>query len=191
METDDITGLVDGNLKLYEHILHGVEGLFGASEKVERAEFKKILDVLEVQHNYPGLAMFVYTEKVLGSDKENFEKSIRDEGYAGFSIYPPTERNEYFPIKYVYPEEENRSLLGFDVQTSPVRYAAALNSAKTGELQTTEKILFLQDGRGGFAKGLTIYKGGGCSGNRGGEAEKSRGRSHCHNRRGNIFYGNF
>lgn len=111
---------VQQRLAAYSGILYGARGLFAASNEVTRDEFRRYADITGQAGHHPGMHTFSFISYVAPHEKARFEKKVRDDvsvnivGYPGFAIFPPGERDGYFPIEYIVPENIYINLLGMD-----------------------------------------------------------------------------
>jgi PAS domain S-box-containing protein len=159
IETERAVGLIKEGIKEYTSLLYGIQGFWGASQPVERNEFRQYLETLDINVNYPGLYLVGFTERVIDKDKIAFVKNIQKEGYADFTIYPESDKDEYMVVKYLYPEK--KEVLGFDVTSDLTRWEAQKKAIENGKEQLTERISLLNENKDpGFGMVLPIYRKG-------------------------------
>ncbi|HEY2931032.1 MAG TPA: PAS domain S-box protein [Acidobacteriota bacterium] len=140
---------IDQRLMVYAEILRGAQGLFAASNSVERDEWAQYLNVLGLNQRYPGLAEVGFVSRVPERELQAFEKAARNPDRSGvspdFTVRPKGNRAEYFPIKYVEPFTANKILLGFDIASEPTRRAAAERARDAGSPIISGGINLVQD----------------------------------------------
>lgn len=157
---------ISRRIQAYVDILLGARGLFASQETVTRADWKRYVASLDIQRRYPGVRDIVFVRYVPRHEKENFEKRVRTdtsltpEGYPDFSIYPPSERDAYYPIEYVEPSSPMPPQFGFDVGSDLTRLAALERARDTGEPTATGKITPFPQKAVGFAIRVPVYRAG-------------------------------
>ena len=144
-------------------VIESIGGLYAASVKVERDEFREFVrGPLSRHHEIQALS---WNERVNHSERRQFEDSVRQEGYPDFRFigWRPDgqrvvaiERPEYIVVTYVEPYENNQAAMGFDVASDPARLAALERARDTGELITTARITLVQETSNQF--GFLILK---------------------------------
>lgn len=146
------------------NFLYSLGGLYSASNSVERNEFKAFGEGSEVSKNLPGVYAIEFVEKVSVERKEDFIQEIRNdfsikpEGYPEFNIYPEEKKEEYFALKYFFPEDLGNSILGFDYSTENNRKRAMEEALKRNSPVVTEKIKIIGSDKDAFVVLLPIYK---------------------------------
>ncbi|GEM_PF-1321173 len=88
-----------------------------------------------------GVQAVEWVQRVMGSEREKFVESIRQQGRSDFEIRAlqpdgtlkrAENREVLFPITYVYPKESSSFACGLDLQTFPLRREALKQSRQTG-----------------------------------------------------------
>lgn len=156
------------HIQTYINALQASESLFAASESVERDEWKKFVDSLNLQKLYPGINGMGFIRYVPQSKKVDYEQQVRRDtsvdkkGYPDFAIKPAGTRPEYFVIEYIEPLQLNRAAFGFDIGSEPVRRAAVKRARDTGEPAATGQIVLVQDAtrQPGLLIMLPVYRQG-------------------------------
>src|SRR5215831_20722263 len=120
-DVGDARDSIERRLQAYADVLHGVRGLFIASESVNREAFRRYVSSLEVDRRYPGIQVVAFNRRVPGEQKRDYEIVVRGDtsvdpkGYLNFAIKPPGDRPEYFPVEYLEPMAGNEEAFGLDV----------------------------------------------------------------------------
>jgi diguanylate cyclase (GGDEF)-like protein/PAS domain S-box-containing protein len=110
-------------------LLTGLGGLFDASERLDRDEFRQYLDGFDIAQRYRGVRQVSLARQVRGSERAAFEDRMRQDrsldtrGQAAFAIHPPGERDQYLVVAYLEPLVGNERALGFDLYSDPARGA--------------------------------------------------------------------
>jgi PAS domain S-box-containing protein len=147
-------------LDYHVEVQKSVVSLFAASNTVSRKQF--IAFVAEPISNYPALQSIGWAPRVGAAERAAFEQSVRDEGYAGFTIREPGvgrqlvtagPRKEYFPVDYFSPSIGNEQIIGLDLGAGAVRAQTLEGARDTGLPVASEPLKLL---RGDGAKLATL-----------------------------------
>jgi diguanylate cyclase (GGDEF)-like protein/PAS domain S-box-containing protein len=128
----------------YTELLYGLQGLFGAVKDVNRAAFRRYVDMSDIANRYPGTLAFSFIREVPLHKKETYEemvrrdRSVHPDGYPDFAIRPDEIKPAYWVIEYVAPAEDTRAL-GRDISSSPSLYAAGLRARDSGQPATAAR----------------------------------------------------
>ncbi|SMF56772.1 CHASE domain-containing protein [Pseudogulbenkiania subflava] len=145
-----VTELVSGfehRMVVQAQILRGVAGLFAASAAVDRDEFRRYVQGLELPRYYPGITGIGYVA------------AMRAQGFADYDIRPPGPRDPYTAVIYVEPFDwRNQGALGFDMSLEPTRFAVARRAADEGRLLMTGKLTLLQETRQDAQPGVLLFQ---------------------------------
>jgi diguanylate cyclase (GGDEF)-like protein/PAS domain S-box-containing protein len=138
-------------------LLLGVQGLFIASERVDRKQFQRYYNNLRGQLRLPGIRALHFTRKVPDAEKDAFVASVRHDrslsakGFPHFAIHPESAVAEHFIIEYIEPFEENQRAFGLDAISQAVNresFLAARDSGKTSITQPFQLVQTVQGERG-------------------------------------------
>lgn len=146
------------------NILYGFKGLFSASKSVERNEFLAYAESLNLAEQYPGVFSLSYVELVGKKELADWTKTIKNDdsivagGYPNFKIFPEQDREKYAVVKYVYPEKENASTLGFDCFSDAARKLAMDYATKNYAPAMTSQVTLVANSRPAFIVFLPVYK---------------------------------
>ena len=109
-------------------LLNGLSSLFAVSDDVSRAEFYSFVDELKVSENYPAIAAVGFWKKVPANEAAKFvvdintDTSYKQSGYHLATIFPTSSEAVYYPLTYIYPEDESYAqLIGYNPYTNPIR----------------------------------------------------------------------
>ncbi len=140
-----VPGLIEARLEVNLQILRGVAGMFAASEKIDRAEFKIYADTVMVQNS--DLLGLSFAQVVPNAVKDKFTTAVQRTGLLDFNIRPEGTRNIYTPVLYIEPQSDaNLRALGYDLYSNSVRKVALDSARDSGQEAITSKILLVQDG---------------------------------------------
>ncbi len=125
---------IDGHID----VLRAIEGLFVASERVERQEFGAFAAAVMARN--PGFKALEWAPRVPGAHRAAYEATMRQEGHTRFELTEQDDqgrrrraapREEYFPVHYLEPHRGNETVLGFDLSSEPIRRQALERSRDT------------------------------------------------------------
>lgn len=145
-------------------ILRGGLGLFAASEGVTRDEWKRYVGALDLQR-YPGIQGMGFIRYLAASDKKKFElemRSLASESSSGLGIFPPGERDVYYPVEYFEAIEPGLKILGLDHGAYSVGRGALERARDSGQPTASARLVSLIDQANGarFMIVLPVYRKG-------------------------------
>ncbi len=159
---------LERNVRRSESALISLTGLFSASDKISREQFKSFLSV--VLSDQVGIQALEWIPRVSDGDRLAFEKAAERDGLSGFSfrqvidgeMKPATMREEYFPVYFVEPLAGNKKALGFDLASNNVRKAALDRARDTGSAVSSARITLVQETakQAGVLVFLPMYRDG-------------------------------
>jgi CHASE1-domain containing sensor protein len=152
-------------LETYITMLLGARGLFAGSQAVEREEFRRFVENLEVERRSPGVLGIGYASRVTPEEQAALESSIRKAGFPDFRIWPEGPRDAYYPILYLEPlDRRNRAALGYDMYSDPVRREAMARARDSGLPAASNRVTLVQEleliQQPGFLIYVPVYEGG-------------------------------
>lgn len=146
----------------YEDAILGGAGLFYASEKVNRQEWRDYVNALDVVNRYPGINGIGYIDRVAAKDIEAYLEGERKTGVPDFHSHPEVDHDTYYVINYIEPVEINGPAVGLNIAFEENRRNAAELAMRTGKSAITQRILLVQDAEQtpGFLLLYPIYSSG-------------------------------
>jgi signal transduction histidine kinase len=167
----DAVAVIDERIQFYSDILYGLRALFASQGPVNRLQFHRFVQSLDLKQRFPGFDVVNYAVYVRGEDKRRFEESVRNDtsldprGYPDFRITPAGNRNEYYVLAYVEPMAGFEFAFGRDMGANPdvaEPVVGVLESARdSGRLTASGKpIRIKRDNRDyvGLAMRLAVYR---------------------------------
>jgi PAS domain S-box-containing protein len=143
---NDHIGVLHERIQVYQTFLHGVAGLFNASDSVKRKDFHDYVEPLHLSMRYPGVIGVSFSPLLPNTAKDSHIAAVRRSGIPNYSIKPDGQRDFYTPIMYIEPlSDSNLNALGYDTYADPVRRAAMERARDSGEEAITEKMTLVQD----------------------------------------------
>ncbi|WP_159820535.1 sensor domain-containing diguanylate cyclase [Colwellia sp. 20A7] len=157
-ETDKSLLNIQKQMETYQQVLRGIKGLFLASDKVNRNEFKVYTEELALEQNYPGILGVGFALSIAPDERADHIASIRAEGFPDYVMSPKGEREEYTSIVYLEPfSGNNLNAFGFDMYSEKVRRAAMDKSRVSNKLALSGKVSLVQDVERGPISGVLLY----------------------------------
>lgn len=149
----------------YEQVLRGGAGLFAASQKVDRAEWKAYIASLDIQERYPGMQGIGFAPWIPSGHKDAHVRLVRADGFPAYDIQPPGNREHYTPITYLEPfSGRNLRAFGYDMFSEHKRRDAMERARDTGTPTLSGKVLLVQETEENIQAGtllfLPVYKNG-------------------------------
>lgn len=164
-QVEKLTFDIFHQLDTYSGLLRAGVGLFYASEEVDRDEWRRFVQTLEVERFYPGIQGIGYARYVRADEKAAFEASIRAEGFDGFAISPDGERPVYTPVTFLEPFTwRNKRAFGYDMFSEPARQQAMTRARDSGDAHISGHVILVQetdqDVQAGFLMYVPVYDRG-------------------------------
>jgi signal transduction histidine kinase len=151
-------GVLTDRMRDYERRLQGAAGLFAASGAVTRAEWRAYVQHMESNNDLPGTQGTGYVAIVPLRQKTAHEQAVRAEGFPGYTIYPPGNRDPLTSILYIEPfSGRNLRAFGYDMYAEPVRRAAMDLARDTGKPALSGKVVLVQDSDAEVQPGFLMY----------------------------------
>jgi signal transduction histidine kinase/CheY-like chemotaxis protein/integral membrane sensor domain MASE1 len=167
-ECAEITERIERRMDLYEAGLRGAQALFKVEQEPSREQFRDFADGLDLPRNFPGVLGLGYTAWLPGGQREALEERVRrQEHWDSFHIWgdpgSPHVRPTSAVVLYLEPSlGVNQRAFGYDMMSEPIRRAALLEAARTGEPVLSAKVVLVQDapsvGQPGFLLYFPIYR---------------------------------
>ncbi|WP_313952242.1 CHASE domain-containing protein [Accumulibacter sp.] len=155
-------------LDAYEGVLRGLQGFFAGSTEVDRDEFQRYIQRLDLEVRLPGVQVIGFARRVPASRRAAYIDAVRSDrrlepqGYPAFSIRPPDERPEYLVTEYTEPMKGNEAAFGFDLFSEDERRLAAEHARASGAPAATAPVKLVQEtgSQASFLLMLPLYRNG-------------------------------
>ncbi len=166
---EQVTQAITNRIRGYEQVLKGAGGLFAASEKVKREEWREYVQSLDFEQRFPGIRGLGFIAHVPHSELERFVQTSRADGYPDYAARVgalpstvPATNDVHYLIEFIEPMNGNLRSLGFDIASDPVRRAGAEHARDSGDAALTGKIRLIQseDDLPGVLLLLPVYRNG-------------------------------
>lgn len=129
---------------------------------VSGGEFQQFVGFLS---RNPVIQAWEWIPAILEEDRDRFSQESRQTGVPDFGIWQKggdgkkiaaSGRQVYYPVLYVAPAAGNERVLGYDLGSEPVRYAAIETAERTGAVTGTDPITLVQETAS--QKGMLVYR---------------------------------
>lgn len=151
---------IEQRIAAYEQVLRGVQGLFAASGKVKRGEFKTYVDSLQLGADFAGIEAIGFLQWVPHAEKAQHIAAQQEQGLAQYQIRPEGEREFYAPvIQLELFAGRNHLMFGLDPYAEPLRRAAMEQARDSGDATITSKLELLleADAQAGSQPGFVMF----------------------------------
>jgi PAS domain S-box-containing protein len=136
-------------LETYEHALWSGAALVNATGNIERPQWDKYIESLDLNKRYPGMLGMGYIERVTPTGLPEFIAREQRDHFANFTLKKVpggnVQANDHLIIRYVLPADKNHKAIGLDIGSEINRRTAAINAAYKNEAQITSSISLVQD----------------------------------------------
>ena len=164
----DTTTAIGERLRTHAEVLVSMQGLYASIGRVDRAQFRRYIDVLDLARRYPGFQALQSLRRVGPEGLDDFVAEVRGDtsvdagGQPDFTMRPPGKRPSYNIVEFVEPMRGNEGALGFDAGANPIQLDSLRRSAETGRIVATPPVKLVQDTSGGlgFVLRAPIYRTG-------------------------------
>ena len=164
----DISTAIGERLRTHAEVLVSMQGLYASIGRVDRAQFRRYIDVLDLARRYPGFQALQSLRRVGPEGLDGFVAEVRGDtsvdagGQPEFTVRPPGKRASYNIVEFVEPTRGNEDALGFDAGANPVQLDSLRRAAETGRIVATPPVKLVQDTSGGlgFVLRAPIYRTG-------------------------------
>ena len=163
---DAITIKIEERLTAYALMLQGGQGLFAASDSVERDEWRAYFETIRADRTVPGYEGIGFSLLIAAEDLTAHEASVRAEGFPDYRVTPPGPREVYSSIVYLEPfRGRNLLAFGYDMFSEPVRHRAMAKARDTGLPALSGKVTLVQEGaaervQAGALMYVPVYRNG-------------------------------
>ena len=129
----------------YGQVLTGAAAYFETEHKITSEDWGRYVASLSISDRMPGIKGLGFIAPVEKSDLPEFLADISQEGRPDFRVYPETDLDTAFVIKYIEPVADNLAAVGLDIAFEDNRRQAAIRARDTNSLQLTRRIQLVQD----------------------------------------------
>jgi diguanylate cyclase (GGDEF)-like protein len=162
----ELVNNLDQRMQTYIQVLYGAQGLFASSESVAPEEFRTYLAGQALNLHFPGIHGVGFLRMVRHEQLDIYQANVRRRYLPDFHVTPPGVRDWYALVSYLEPlNDSNRSALGFDSASEPLRRAALERARDSGLPAMSGRIRLVQEGvekteQAGVLVVLPVYRHG-------------------------------
>ena len=142
-----VEGEVTGRLENARHALRGASGLYAASQRVDRDEFRRYVMSRDLNREFPGMRGLGFVQRVERTDLTAFVAAERADAAPQFAIRQLVDKNYQvlFVAKFIEPAANNQGAQGLDIGSEPLRRSGIQQAINTGAATVTGAITLVQD----------------------------------------------
>lgn len=142
-----------------EQLVTSGTAFVNASTDVQQRDWQTFTETLMLDKNYPGIQSFGIARVLPASDISAFKIWMQAQGVRDFTIYPAGERQRYAVVSHIQPFTTlNRSVLGYDLLSDPMRRQTSLRAASLAQSALTPAVTLVQDLSGSAEPGLILLQ---------------------------------
>jgi CHASE1-domain containing sensor protein len=160
---------IEHGIEAYLETLYHVRSGFDASSFVDRDEFRTLVSRSLARN--PGIVALEWVPRISAQERDAMEAVAREEVSQDFvfgdkpaegGMTAAAQREVYFPIYYVEPQEAFLSVLGFDLAARPDYLATLMKAARTNTPVVSSRLQLFQSEKGTYSVfvALPIYQKG-------------------------------
>ncbi len=134
-------------------VVNMVVANFAIHPDTSRRDFDRLVEI--TLRDAPDITFqaLEWIPRISHADRGRYEAGVRAEGFDDFTIrqrsggdqmVTAAERDEYFPVHFVYPFAANKDAFGFDLGSNPIRLAALQQARDTGKTVVSAEINLVQ-----------------------------------------------
>lgn len=154
----DTASRIEQRVMTYEQMLRGVQGMFSIVGISEREMLESYVAALQPDANFSGIQAIGIVENVAADRLGEHLGAMRRLGFVDYEIQPDGQREAYAPIVQREPNiGVNRSRLGFDTWSDPVRREAMEKARDSGLPVISGKVQLSVDSGAGAPPGFIMY----------------------------------
>ncbi|MBC7940812.1 MAG: CHASE domain-containing protein [Chitinophagaceae bacterium] len=159
-----VAQIVESRVRQPIYGLRGAGGVYAASNKVHRREFRAYVDSRDLPQEFPGVRGFGFIQRVPRSALPAFVAAERADEAPQFAVreLETLGQDDLYVIKYIEPYAPNAEALGLDIGSEMIRRDAAERAVATGLPTLTAAIALVQDRRhsAGFLLFVPVFRHG-------------------------------
>ncbi len=152
-----LASLVQLRLTSYAVTQRGGASLFAALDFPTTQQWHSYTEGLQLSEQFPALLGLGFAAYADQSQLMRLQLRIRESGGGLLDVRPRGVRQQYGPILYLEPRTPaNRSAIGYDMYSDPVRREAMQSAMVSGKVQLSPPVTLVQDS-GAQGLGMLMY----------------------------------
>lgn len=135
--------VISERFKTYRRAIDNTRGLFLASERVDRQEFRSFVEGMNLKKDYPGIRAIFYIEALAPERRKQHVDKVKAEGFPEYDVWPRREEELAFPVVFIEPfDAVNRKLFGFDFISEPDQKKLLDRAVLNGSIVSSDFLKF-------------------------------------------------
>jgi PAS domain S-box-containing protein len=156
-ETQDVADLLQQRMVNFELLAGGGISLFASVTRPTPQQWLGYVEGMELSRRFPSISGLGFSGYLRQSRVEDLKQEWRQAGWGLLDVRPHGDRESLGVILYLEPQTaENRSVIGYDMYSEPVRRGAMRKAMESGKPSLSGPVHLLQDRSPGDA-GLLLY----------------------------------
>ncbi|MEI8043908.1 MAG: CHASE domain-containing protein, partial [Verrucomicrobiota bacterium] len=132
--------------------------LFDASDSIEREEWQRFVQGLEIAEQLPGIQGIGFAQWIPRAQLAEHVAEIRRQGFPDYHVRPAGDREAYSSIIYLEPfTNRNLRAFGYDMFSEPVRRAAMERARDEHHPALSGKVVLVQENGEDVQAGALMY----------------------------------
>ena len=145
-KVEAIQSQIENKLEFYESVLYQTRAYLLNNPNVTQKQFAEYVRNVSLIDRFPGIQGLSLTLKVKESELKKFK------------VWPTHERNDYFSIVYLEPNDwRNQRAIGYDMFSEPNRREAMERAWFTGKPSVTRRLTLVQETDKNKQPGLLMF----------------------------------
>ncbi|HEY0832485.1 MAG TPA: EAL domain-containing protein [Azospirillum sp.] len=162
---NEVHAAIEQRMLAYAQVMRSAAAMLQAAPSVSREDWDSFIRSLELERHYPGIPAVAFARYVQDAEVDALVREVRADGVAEFAVRPPGRRDTYVVNTFTAPFDAlNRTALGFDMLSEPVRRTAIEKALESGQPAITSKLTLMIDQHGApqpaFIMYLPVFKRG-------------------------------
>ncbi len=164
--TDNLYNSVHAQLDNYITFINSARRAFTIQDDFDRADWISYFDIINSISTFEGISSVAYVSVIDKADvNEYLEKQINDksyvyEGLENMSVSSSSTDNTIYPVTYIFPLEELKNVIGYDIGQESVREKAINRAVSSGLPSASDTIRFILTDELGFHLTAPLYEKG-------------------------------
>ena len=144
--TEEISREVEDRLQDHEQILRSGVGLFNASERVTRAQWRTFVQSLRMERHFQGVQGVGYAAFIPPDGLAQHQREVQEEGFPNYRVRPEGARPVFSAITYLEPfTNRNLRAFGYDMLTEATRRTAMEQACDLNTIVLSGKVTLVQE----------------------------------------------
>lgn len=142
-------------------ILHAAAAVFSLDDEIDPEQFRQLASGLRKSSAYHGSMGLGWAETVHPSRVSEIEQRLFDAGAPSYRVFPKPAPGASLiaPVVFIDPPTAvNRSAIGFDMWSEPIRRQAMNDAARTGQPRASGKLGLIHQNGTGFLIYMPVFR---------------------------------